>query len=282
MESLKIAAITMCSTSSKENNIKAATEWIRKAAQSGAQWVMLPEVFAWQGSYAQIHDHAEDESGGLNAQLAQLAAELQIILIAGTVGERPTREMLNREGHRRVFNTCYVFGRDGKMIGKYRKAHLFQLNGGEVKYCEPEGFVAGDESVCIDIDGWRCGLAICYDLRFPSFFQSLNSEGPIDMILIPSAFTKKTGEAHWELLLKARAVEMQSYVLAANQTGEHAPGKESYGHSMIIDPWGIKLADTGSDQGFATATVTKARLKEIRASLPCLDNRRPELYRIPQ
>lgn len=276
-----VAAVTMTSTSDKTRNIATAVRLIRAAAEQGADWVQIPEMFAFHGPYDKVHDMAETESGPLGQELSALARELGVVLIAGTCGERPAHDDLNEDGHRRVYNTCYVYGRDGKLLSKYRKTHLFNLKGedGRPGYCESAGYIPGDEPVTVQIDGWRVAHSVCYDLRFAAFYDLLAAKGgDPDVILVPSAFTKGTGAAHWELLLRARAVERQAYVYAANQVGEHSPGKESYGHSMIVDPWGEVLANTGAREGIALARLSRERLAEVRSRLPALANRRPSLY----
>jgi predicted amidohydrolase len=279
--SLTLASITMNTRSNKQENLATAEHLIRDAKAKGADWVLLPEIFAYFGDYATLHGAAEEENGPLNQKLSALAKELGIVLFAGSVGERSKEPALNDKNQRRVYNTNYVFDREGKTIAKYRKTHLFNLRdaSGKKLYCESDGFIPGNEAPkSFVVDGYRVGMAICYDLRFPSLFQRLAKDAPLDVLVIPSAFTRKTGEAHWELLLRARAVELQCFVFAANQTGEHAPGKESFGHSMVIDPWGTKLADTGPNVGIAIAKISKDRLAEVRAQLPALKNQRPELY----
>ncbi len=285
-DQIKVASISMTSTEDKPKNVQMALDKVRQAAAEGADWIVLPEVFAYHGGYEQIYQNGESEDGPLLTQLRQLAKELAVILFAGSLGERPLAgeiseaDLLGRTGCKRVFNTCFVFGRQGELLCKYRKVHLFNLLGpnGEPLYCESDGFLAGDQLVSLDIDGWRVGLAICYDLRFPSFFESLARQHALDCIVIPSAFTLQTGMDHWELLLRARAVEQQCYVLASNQVGEHGRGRSSYGHSMIIDPWGYVIANTGGLDGSALSVITQARIKTVRARLPALKNRRNELY----
>ena len=285
-KSLKLAAISMTTGADKEQNIESAVHLVRAAAKQGADWVQLPEMFPFMGDYAYIYDMAELEGGPLYTRLSHLAKELGIVLFAGTVGERPKAdepldfERKNHLGQKKVFNTSYVFGRGGELLAKYRKIHLFNLNGddGRPRYAESDGFIPGEEPVSVMIDGLKVALSICYDLRFPALYQLLSKSGDPDVITVPSAFTKGTGLAHWELLLRARAVEHQSYVFAANQTGTHSPGKESFGHAMIIDPWGHVLADSGDQPGVALAVIAKSTLQEIRARLPALANRRPEVY----
>lgn len=286
MDSLKLAAVCLTSTGDKDRNIATALAYAQEAAKAGADWVQLPEMLAYHGPYDKVYEMAELEGGALYETMAKTAKELKIVLIAGTVGERPDRDNLpdavlrNRNGHRKVFNTAYVFGRDGGLVAKYRKTHLFNLSdaAGGALYNESEGYLAGDKAVTCTIEGWKVGLSICYDLRFPRYYDLLEAQGAPEIQLIPSAFTKGTGVAHWELLLRSRAVERQTYVFAANQTGLHSPGKESFGHSMIIDPWGKVLADTGDQPGIAYATISRAALAEARGKLPALTNRRPELY----
>ncbi len=286
MSSLKIAAVCLTSTTDKDRNIATALGYVREAAAAGADWVQLPEMLAFHGPYDKIYDMAESEGGPLFETMAATAREHKIVLIAGTVGERPGRDevpesaLRNKNGHRKVFNTSYVFGRDGSLLAKYRKTHLFNLtdSASGALYNESEGYLSGDQAVTCTIDGWKVGLSICYDLRFPRFYDLLEAQGAPEILLVPSAFTKGTGVAHWELLLRARAVERQAYVFAANQTGQHSPGKESYGHSMIVDPWGKVLADTGDQPGVAYASISREGLAEARGKLPALTNRRPELY----
>lgn len=287
-DTLTFASIAMTSGSDKARNVETAFTLVQKAAAQGADWVQLPEMWPFMGSYDDIYDAAEPEGGVLFQALSQLAKSLGIVLIAGTVGERPDSDrlpssvLINDQGQRRVFNTTYVFGRDGAPLAKYRKIHLFNLVGddGAPRYMESAGYIAGDQPVAVTIDGWRLGLTICYDLRFPELFESLTKGGAPDVYVVPSAFTKMTGAAHWELLLRARAVERQCYVFAANQTGIHAPQKESFGHSMVVDPWGQVLASTGQEPGIAMALAEKRVIREVRAKLPALANRRSAIFSV--
>jgi len=284
-----VAALCMNTNGDKARNTAIAEALVRDAASAGAAWIMLPEVFPWHGPYSDIFLNGETEDGPLNQKLAGLAKELKVVLFAGTVGERPgaadqsRADLTNSKGEKKVFNTSYVFGRDGSMLGKYRKIHLFNLTAadGTPTHCESEGFLSGDKPQTVVIDGLKVGLSICYDLRFPEFFSMLAAGGPVDVIAIPSAFTLATGMYHWELLLRARAVEWQAYVVAANQTGVHAPGKASFGHAMVIDPWGHKLADSGNHPGIARATISPDKINFYRAQLPALANRRHDIYRRP-
>ena len=287
MDQLTLAAICMNSTADKKRNLDLAETAIRHAAGRGADWVQLPEMFHYLGTYDQAWQMAEVEGGLIYQRLSALALELQIILFAGSYGERADldnladQDLLNSAGHKRVYNTSYVFDRSGQCIAKYRKIHLFNLydEKGDPRYCESDGFIPGNQPVSVEVDGLKVALSICYDLRFPEFYTKLSEGGPVDVINVPSAFTFATGRYHWELLLKARAVERQAYVFAANQGGQHGPGKESWGHGMIIDPWGTTIANTGEQPGLALAQLSRAKLAEYRARLPALANRRPDLYR---
>jgi len=268
--------VSITANSDKKRNIEKAMSGARDVSSLGADWVCLPEMFAFHGSYESLWENAEFEDGPLNEQLSKFARDHKVILFAGSVAERPPE---SRDG--KVFNTQYVFGRDGSILAKYRKTHLFNLIGpeGEPLYCESEGYLAGSETVTLDVDGWLVGLATCYDLRFPEFFASLAKPAALDCLIIPSAFTLQTGMYHWATLLKARAIENLCYVAAANQVGTHSIGKTSYGHALVVDPWGTVIADTGNTEGCVLAQLSKGQISAYRAQLPALKNRRPEIYK---
>ena len=284
VKNLRLATVCMTSGADKEKNIRDAIQWVRDAAAQGADWVLLPEVFTYIGPYEAIYQNGEDDNGALVQTLSSLAKELSIVLFAGSFGERPSVsekvELEGRTGHKRVYNTSYVFGRDGRKIAKYRKTHPFNLMDakGQPLYCESDGFLSGDSLVTLEVEGYNVGLAICYDLRFPRLFERLAKARALDVILLPSAFTTQTGMDHWEVLIRARAIEQQAYVYASNQVGESSPGKSCYGHSMIVDPWGYVLANTGGTPGVAMAEISFSRIAAVRARLPALSNRRPEVY----
>ena len=277
MPSLRVAAITLTASADKASNIRQAETYVREAARLGADWVVLPEIFHFHGPYSLLWDMAEEEGGPLFQTMSRWARDLKVCLFGGTIGERPTTP----DESKRVFNTHYVFNRSGICIGKYQKIHLFNLldERGQKIYCESDGFVAGNEVQSVTLDGLHVGLSICYDIRFSGLFLAIEKRRPLDVIVCPAAFTMKTGKDHWELLTRARAIEHQCYVLAANQTGVHSPGKESYGQSMVIDPWGTKLADTGEPPGIALASIDSERIDAVRRQLPALANRRADLER---
>lgn len=275
VDSINTAVISLTATADKTSNIEHAFSLADQAVQLGASWVCLPEMFAFHGPYQDLWANAEFEDGPLNKRLSEFAARHGVVIFAGSVGERPKDSKSGK-----IYNTQYVFGRTGDLIAKYRKTHLFNLKdqSGKPLYCESDGYLAGDSLTTISIDGWQVGLATCYDLRFPGVFSSLTRTGPLDCFVIPAAFTLQTGMYHWELLLRSRAVESLCYVVAANQVGTHSPGKQSFGHAMIVDPWGTVLADTGHISGIAMAQITKSRIQTCRAQLPAIDNKRPEIY----
>lgn len=284
--SRKLATVCMSSGADKKKNIEAAVASIRQAAEQGADWVLLPEVFTYIGPYENLYANGEEESGPLAQKLSALASELGIVLFAGSMGERPLpaealkEALVGRTGLKRVYNTSLVFGRKGEVLGKYRKTHPFNLMdaAGQALYCESDGFLSGDRLETLAIDGFRVALTICYDLRFPLLYERLGRKEPIDVYILPSAFTTQTGMDHWEVLIRARAIEQQAYMFTANQVGESSPGKSNYGHSMIVDPWGFVIANTGAVAGIAMAEISRSRIEQVRTRLPALKNRRPEIY----
>jgi predicted amidohydrolase len=268
--------VSITANSDKKRNIEKSLAAAKDVSLRGADWVCLPEMFSFHGGYDSLWDHAEFEDGPLNQQLSNFAKDNKVVLFAGSVAERPPQ---SRGG--KVFNTQYVFGRDGSILAKYRKTHLFNLLGtkGEPLYCEGDGYLAGEAIVTLTVDGWRVGLATCYDLRFPEFFASLTRSAPVDCMMIPSAFTLQTGMYHWATLLKARAIENLCYVVAANQVGTHSIGKTSYGHALVVDPWGNVSADSGNTEANVIARISQGQISLYRSQLPALTNRRPELYK---
>lgn len=266
-----VATVSLTSNQDLDNNLKITKELIIQAVDQGAQWIVLPELFIFLGNYDAL---GEASKFGLNEgldTLKTLAARYSVTIFAGSIPvPAPKPET-------RFFNRLYVIGKDGEPICFYDKTHLFNLfdDGGKPIHCESDGFLAGKRLKKISLDGFEIGLAICYDLRFSNFFTRLTQEAPLDAFIIPSAFTEFTGKSHWEILLRSRAIEHQAYVIASNQYGSHSPGKSSYGHSMIIGPWGDILADTGASQGIAISTISKKRLYEVRSLIPMRNDANP-------
>ncbi len=249
MERLRAAVIQMTSSADVAANVARAAALVRSAAAAGATLVVLPEKWNVIDTDRRQVKRAEPLDGASLAAAASWARALRITLVAGSISER-------RDGDDLAANTCVVFGPDGAACAVYRKLHLFDV-----------------DVVTVAAAGHRLGLAICYDLRFPELFRQLSARGA-DILTLPAAFTAVTGRAHWEILVRARAIENQAFVLAAGQVGRHATGTDSYGHSMIVDPWGTVLAQIADDEGIAAADLDFATLRHVRRSLPALTHRR--------
>jgi len=271
---MRAAAIQMNSTGDRPGNRATAERLVRAAAADGARLVVLPEKWNVLGTPEQLAAGAEPLEGPSTTWARELARELQIDLMAGSIVEL-------RENDRR-FNTSVHVGPDGDLKAVYRKLHLFDVEVGGVIYRESDGEDPGEEIVVTTLaDGTKLGMAICYDLRFPELFRILALQGA-RVLALPSAFTLATTRDHWEVLVRARAIEDQCFVVAANQIGEHAPGKASGGRSLIVDPWGTVLATAPDTEGYALAELDFARQDAIRARLPALEHRRPGAYAWPE
>jgi len=269
MPSLRIAAVQTVSTPGVERNLDAARRLVAEAAGRGAELVVLPEYFCLMGrdDTDKLAIAEAPGDGPIQRALAGLARAHRVWLVGGTlplrVPQRPDR----------VLNACCVFGPDGRPAARYDKMHLFCYDNGRERYDEGRVLQAGDAPVAFDAGGWRVGLSVCYDLRFPELYHALGRP-PCDVIAVPSAFTYTTGRAHWELLLRARAVENQCYVVAPAQGGVHENGRRTWGHSMIVDPWGDVLGVLPEGEGVVVADVSRTRLAEVRTQLPALEHRR--------
>ena len=264
-----IAAVQLNSQASVSDNLNQCSELVAEAAGRGARLVLLPENFAYFGPEAgklQAAEAAGDTAAPIQAALSAWARAHHLTLVAGGMPERCS------DGP--PYNTALVYGPDGGLETKYRKLHLFDVDlpgGGKLK--ESDATSAGSEAVLADAAGVRVGLSICYDLRFPELYRLLVDRGA-ELLVVPAAFTHETGQAHWEVLLRARAIESQCYLLAANQCGNHPGNRKSYGHSSVIDPWGRVVAELAAGVGVVTAQVSAAELTEVRRRLPCLEHRR--------
>ena len=265
---MRAAAVQLQSTNDRDRNLAAADRLTRAAAADGAELVVLPERLDLRGSARDYAAGAETLEAGRPLEWAtQLARELGIDLVAGSIAER-------REGHERVANTSIHVGPDGELKAVYRKIHMFDVEVGGVEYRESEHSEPAGEIVLSETSsGTKLGLTICYDLRFPELYRILTLEGA-RIVTVPANFTRVTGEAHWEVLLRARAIENQCYVLAAGQIGNHEPGRVCYGRSMVVDPWGTVIAQVPDEPGITVADLDLPRLARIRAELPSLANRR--------
>ena len=249
---------------------------MRDAAADGAELVVLPERLDLRGRNEVYERYAESLDGTVGRWAGGLAAELSIDLVAGSISER-------REGHDKLSNTSMHFGPDGELKAAYRKIHMFDVVVGEIEYRESAAHEPADEPVVSETaDGTGLGLTICYDVRFPELYRILALRGA-RIVTVPANFTKPTGEAHWEVLNRARAIEDQVFVIAPAQSGPQLPEGESYGNSLIVDPWGTVLARGDDDgEGFVAAELDLDRQDEVRTNLPSLANRSPAAYRWPE
>jgi len=261
----RIAAVQLVSGDQVDANLERAAHWVGEAARAGAELVGLPEYFCLMGR--QDEDKlaiAEDfGSGPLQAFLAGLARQHGITLMGGTI---PLRSAASGKVH----NSTLVFGPAGERLARYDKLHLFGFDNGRERYDEGRVQQAGDAPAAFDWQGETVALSVCYDLRFPELYRRLAPT----LIAVPSAFTYTTGQAHWELLLRARAVENLAYVIAPAQGGLHSNGRRTWGHSLIVDPWGQVLACVDEGEGLAIADIDPARIAQVRQQLPALQPRR--------
>ncbi|MEP7052483.1 MAG: carbon-nitrogen hydrolase family protein [Pseudomonadota bacterium] len=271
-ETLRVSAIQLQSQEDVPRNLAECVRLVSAASAQGAELVVLPENFAYFGAEEGKRASAE-RLGDLNAPiqraLSALARSAGVFLVAGGFPE------LSADAAR-PFNTALVFGPDGVLVDAYQKIHLFdvELQDG-TSLSESAATAAGpsDRLVCFDIGRFRLGVSICYDLRFPELYRGLVAHGA-NVLLVPAAFTAHTGKDHWHPLLRARAIESQAYVVAAAQWGKHPRGRATYGHSLVVDPWGTVIADASDQVGFVSATLDLAYLERVRAAIPCLDHRR--------
>ncbi len=272
---MKTAAVQMISSPVWAENRDAAARLVAQAAAAGAQLVALPEYFCLLGQRdTDKLALAEDAGHGpIQDFLAATALAHGIWLIGGTLPIKAKGETAELTDPPRVLNRCAVYGPDGQAAGHYDKMHLFAYDHGRESYDEGRTLCAGGRPSVVQADSLRVGLSICYDLRFPELYRALMTP-PCDLIVVPSAFTHTTGQAHWEVLLRARAIENQCYVLAPAQGGQHANGRRTWGHSMLIDPWGVVVDVLAEGEGFVIGEVDAARLAQVRAQLPALAHRR--------
>jgi predicted amidohydrolase len=270
---LRAAVVQLNSTSDKARNLATAERLVRAAAADGAELVALPEKWNLLAGGEELLAGAEPLDGPSLGAARGWARELGISLLAGSVSEQ------GPEG--KAFNTSVLIGPAGEDLAVYRKIHMFDVDVGGVAYRESAFEEPGEEIVTVPLAEATVGLSVCYDLRFPELFRILAVRGA-RLLTVPSAFTTATGRDHWEVLLRARAVENQAFVLAPNQVGEAPPHFSSYGHSMIVDPWGEILADASGQECFVAADLDFAAQDRIRESLPSLANRRPGAYTWPQ
>lgn len=278
---MKVAAIQMVSTPDVAENLARARHWLHEAAAQGVQLAALPEYFCLMGlkDSDKLDIAEQDLSAGGSAALAPMqgmlsetAAQLGITVIGGTLP-------LKAAAPERVRNACCVYGPEGQRLARYDKIHLFRFDNGRESYDEGRVLEAGEQPVTFKTEGLKVGLSVCYDMRFPELYRAMSFASPdqpepCDLFAVPAAFTYTTGQAHWELLLRARAVENQAFVIAPAQGGTHQNGRRTWGHSMIVNPWGEVLACLPEGEGLAVATLDLEHLKAVRQQLPALRHRR--------
>ena len=267
MTSTTVAAIQMVSAPRVEENLERMAHWVAEAASQGATLVLLPEYFCLMGAEQDKVRYREPfgltERSPIQRALSEVAARHGLWLVGGTVP-------LVADAPDRVRNTVLVFGPQGDVRARYDKIHLFAFQKGSESYDEAKTIEPGSQPVVCETPAGRTGLSVCYDLRFPELYRAMS---PLDLILMPAAFTYTTGKAHWELLLRARAVENQCYLLASAQGGIHENGRRTWGHSMLVDPWGDVISVLPEGEGLVIGKVDQNRTAEIRLNLPALRHR---------
>jgi predicted amidohydrolase len=270
---VRMAVIQLNSRNIPSENFAAVEQSLDRAAEMGAQFVGLPELWTYLGPYAGYEEAAQTIPGPAIELLQEKAQKHNMIVHGGSIVERhPTLAG-------KFYNTSVLIDRSGEIVAQYRKIHLFdvQLANGE-KHLESERIVPGDRVVTAEVDGITFGLTVCYDLRFPELYRALVLQGA-QVLLVPAGFTMHTGRDHWEVLLRARAIENLCYVVAPGQVGTYPPGKQCFGRSMIVDPWGLVIAQAQDMPTVIMAEVDLAQIEQARAQIPCLEHRRPQVYR---
>ncbi len=263
---MRVAACQVNSRSNRAENLAAAVAMGERAAAAGADIAVLPEYVDYLGP-AEGEPTPEPVDGEFATTFAEAARLLSMWVVAGSFHETGPDTA-------HTYNTCLVFDREGVLKATYRKVHLFDVDiPGGVAFQESRSVAPGTELCSVDVDGVPFGLSLCYDLRFPELYRRLAVDGA-PVLLVPAAFTAHTGRHHWEVLLRARAIENQCYVIAAGQTGEHEPNRSCYGHSMVVDPWGTVVARAAGEVDLFLADLELDRLARIRSELPSLANRR--------
>ena len=270
---MRVAVVQLNSTADKDRNLEAAERLVRAAAADGAELVALPEKWNLLAAGPELLAGAEPLDGPTLTAARAWARELGIHLLAGSVSELGPDD--------KAFNTSVLIGPDGDDLAAYRKIHMFDVDVDGIAYRESDHEEPGEEIVVASLPEAGLGLSVCYDLRFPELYRILAVRGA-RIVAVPSAFTLATGRDHWEVLLRARAIEDQVFVLAPNQFGEAPPHFRSYGRSTIVDPWGVVLATAPDEECFVAADLDLAAQERVRESLPSLANRRPRAYAWPQ
>ncbi|MEY2777091.1 MAG: hypothetical protein RLY30_1189 [Pseudomonadota bacterium] len=271
----RIASVQMVSGASPEENLARMRHWVARAASEGAELVVLPEYFClmghrdtdklaiaepiWRGG------PLDPQTQPIQAALAQAASDSGIWVVGGTLPVQSPEPQ-------RVFNTMQVFSPQGSWVAQYNKLHLFAFDNGEERYDEARTLCPGGAPEACETVAGRTALSVCYDIRFPEFYRALGRAAPLDLIIVSAAFTYPTGKAHWEVLLRARAIENQCWLVASAQGGVHENGRRTWGHSMVIDPWGTVVAQLPEGEGLVLAEMESAQTRQVRLNLPALQH----------
>ncbi|MGM0396785.1 MAG: carbon-nitrogen hydrolase family protein [Bacillota bacterium] len=267
---LNTALIQMKVVEGKEKNLQTAERMLREAARGGARLLVLPEMFNVPYDNGNFPDYAEEYPGNTTEFLMKMARELDVYIAGGSIPERD-------EG--KIFNTSYIYSPKGELIGKHRKAHLFDIDvKGGITFKESDVLSPGDQSTIFQVDGINVGLIICYDIRFPEFTRKLSLQGA-QVVLVPAAFNMVTGPAHWHLSARARALDNQVYMLLCSQSRNQEGLYVAYGHSLVAGPWGDIISELDIDEGILHVTIDTDKIEKVRNELPLLKHRREELYR---
>lgn len=272
-EKLRVAAIQLNSQNNKEENILKALQFVREAATKGAEFIVLPEYVDFMGEDSEKVGLGESIPGPTSDAFASVAKEYNIYLHCGS--------MLEKSDDQRVYNTSILIDGNGDIVGKYRKIHLYDAEfEGRYTIKESDTIKPGNDIVTVDTHFGRVGMTICYDIRFPELFRSLALQGS-KVIFVPAAFPLYTGAHHWEILLRARAIENQCYIVAAGQFGTAPPDHVEFGNSMIIDPWGTVLSRAPEKESIIMQDLDLDYIDQVRGKIPCMQHRRPDVYSRP-
>jgi deaminated glutathione amidase len=269
---LKTAVIQLNSRNNPAENLSTVENYLDQAADMGAEFAALPEFWSYLGPYSGFDEAAQTIPGPFIEHLQEKARRYHMIVHGGSIVER------DPELPGKFYNTSVLINRDGQLVARYRKIHLFDVNlaNGE-KHFESDRVAPGNEIVTAEVDGITFGLTICYDLRFPELFRLLALRGA-QILLVPAGFTLHTGRDHWEVLLRARAIENLCYVVAPAHVGSYPPNRQCFGRSMIVDPWGLVLAQAQDMPTVILSDIDLTQIERVRAQIPSLENRRPSAY----
>ena len=272
MHNIKVGIIQMSVTDNKSLNLDKAQAMIIKACQQGAQMVVLPEVFNSPYQTDLFPNYAEPYPGPTTRLLSSLAAEHEVLLVGGSI--------IEKDGDGKLYNSSFVFNEKGQLLGRHRKVHLFDINlPGKITFRESDTLNSGNSITVIRHQGLCFSIMICYDFRFPELARAAVLEGA-KLLVVPAAFTVTTGEAHWDLLMRSRAVDNQCFVIAASPARNPESSYQAWGHSMVVDPWGQIIAEVGEAEGIIYAELDFEQLEQIRQQLPLLEHRRHDLYQL--